>query len=124
MSLFSNLSTVLWTFGAGVNLEGGMSNFLSTLNFSCIITESLEKSLVLGTASILSANSFCIVTTPSLNSEFQKGFDDFLKTVFSQRRKKLKNVIDTEIQGDKRPEELSRDELLEVFQHTNAQRQS
>ena len=58
------------------------------------------------------------------DTEIQKGFDDFLKTVFSQRRKKLKNVIDTEIQGDKRPEELSRDELLEVFQHTNAQRQS
>ncbi len=58
------------------------------------------------------------------DTEIQEGFDDFLKTVFSQRRKKLKNVIDTEIQGDKRPEELSRDELLEVFQHTNAQRQS
>ncbi len=58
------------------------------------------------------------------DTEVQKGFDDFLKTVFSQRRKKLKNVIDAEIQGDKRPEELSRDELLEVFQHTNAQRQS
>ena len=58
------------------------------------------------------------------DTEIQRGFDDFLKTVFSQRRKKLKNVIDTEIQGDKRPEELSRDELLEVFQHTNAQRQS
>ena len=58
------------------------------------------------------------------DTEIQRGFDDFLKTVFSQRRKKLKNVINTEIQGDKRPEELSRDELLEVFQHTNAQRQS
>ena len=58
------------------------------------------------------------------DTEIQKGFDDFLKTVFSQRRKKLKNVIDAEIQGDKRPEELSRDELLEVFQHTNALRQS
>ncbi len=58
------------------------------------------------------------------DTEIQEGFDDFLKTIFSQRRKKLKNVIDTEIQGDKRPEELSRDELLEVFQHTNAQRQS
>ncbi|MCW6158298.1 MAG: 16S rRNA (adenine(1518)-N(6)/adenine(1519)-N(6))-dimethyltransferase RsmA [Thermoplasmatales archaeon] len=58
------------------------------------------------------------------DTEIQKGFDDFLKTVFSQRRKKLKNVIDAEIQGDKRPEELSRYELLEVFQHTNALRQS
>ena len=58
------------------------------------------------------------------DTEVQKGFDDFLKTVFSQRRKKLKNVIDAEIQGDKRPEELSRDELLEVFKHTNARRQS
>ncbi len=58
------------------------------------------------------------------DTEVQKGFDDFLKTVFSQRRKKLKNVIDAEIQGDKRPEELSRDELLEVFKHANARRQS
>ena len=58
------------------------------------------------------------------DTEIQKGFDDFLKTVFSQRRKKLKNVIDAEIQGDKRPEELSRDELLEVFKHANARRQS
>ncbi len=57
-------------------------------------------------------------------TEIPQGFDVFLKVVFSQRRKKLRNIIESDVQGDRRPEELTVDELLEVFEKTSGQRQS
>lgn len=57
-------------------------------------------------------------------TEIPPGFDGFLKVVFSQRRKKLRNTVHSDWQGDKRPEELTVNELLEVFEKTSGQRLS
>lgn len=52
------------------------------------------------------------------------GFDEFLKILFSQRRKKIRNIVRSEMFGEKRPEELSIQELLEAFGEFILQRQS
>jgi 16S rRNA (adenine1518-N6/adenine1519-N6)-dimethyltransferase len=52
------------------------------------------------------------------------GFDEFLKILFSQRRKKIRNIVRSEMFGEKRPEELSVQELLETFGEFISQRQS
>ena len=52
------------------------------------------------------------------------GFDEFLKLLFSQRRKKIRNIVDSKIYGNNRPEELSSIELLEIFGKFSGQRQS
>ncbi|MEM0133780.1 MAG: 16S rRNA (adenine(1518)-N(6)/adenine(1519)-N(6))-dimethyltransferase RsmA, partial [Thermoplasmatales archaeon] len=51
------------------------------------------------------------------------GFDEFIKLLFSHRRKKIKNVIRSDFYGDKRPEELSKSELLEIFTQLSEQQQ-
>ncbi len=52
------------------------------------------------------------------------GFDEFLKILFSQRRKKIRNIVRSEMFGEKRPEELSIQELSEAFGEFILQRQS
>ncbi|MCL6003632.1 MAG: 16S rRNA (adenine(1518)-N(6)/adenine(1519)-N(6))-dimethyltransferase RsmA [Thermoplasmatales archaeon] len=52
--------------------------------------------------------------------EIPKGFDDFLKLIFSQRRKKLRNVVNPSRFSEMRPEELSRDDLLDIFEEVSA----
>lgn len=46
-------------------------------------------------------------------------FKDFLKILFSQRRKKIKNVINIKKYGENRPEELTIEEILEVYNDFN-----
>ncbi|MGC8562444.1 MAG: 16S rRNA (adenine(1518)-N(6)/adenine(1519)-N(6))-dimethyltransferase RsmA [Thermoplasmata archaeon] len=58
------------------------------------------------------------------NEDIPPGFDDFLKLLFSQRRKKIRNIVDSDVYGDNRPEELSTLELLEIFSKFSGQRQS
>ncbi len=58
------------------------------------------------------------------NDAIPEGFDSFLKTIFSQRRKKLRNIVKTDLFGDSRPEELSRTDLLEVFKIVSEQQRS
>lgn len=58
------------------------------------------------------------------NEKIPAGFDDFLKSIFSQRRKKLRNVVNTRLYGDMRPEELTTLELIKIFEDLSEQRQS
>ncbi|MCL4334097.1 MAG: 16S rRNA (adenine(1518)-N(6)/adenine(1519)-N(6))-dimethyltransferase RsmA [Candidatus Thermoplasmatota archaeon] len=53
-----------------------------------------------------------------------KGFDDFLKKIFSQRRKKMRNILEAGDFGDRRPEEFSTAELLEIFEKVSGQQRS
>jgi 16S rRNA (adenine1518-N6/adenine1519-N6)-dimethyltransferase len=52
------------------------------------------------------------------------GFDRFLRLLFSQRRKKIRNVINSALFQDKRSEELSVEELLVLFEKFSVQQQS
>lgn len=45
------------------------------------------------------------------------GVDIFLQNLFSQRRKKLRNILPHPLYPDKRPEELKIEELLELFEN-------
>lgn len=53
-----------------------------------------------------------------------EGFDQFLKLLFSQRRKKIRNVVNSGLFQDKRPEELSLENLLTLFERFSEQQQS
>jgi len=50
-------------------------------------------------------------------------FDSFLKILFSQRRKKIRNIINQEFFGDNRPEELNIDQLLELYRRFSEKQQ-
>lgn len=52
------------------------------------------------------------------DEKIPEGFDSFLKTLFTQRRKKIKNIADSKMFGEKRPEELSVKEMLDLFYTT------
>ncbi len=58
------------------------------------------------------------------DAEIPRGFDSFLKQLFSQRRKKIGNIIQTGLYGDRRPEELSVDEFMKLFGEFSGQRLS
>ena len=58
-----------------------------------------------------------------LRENIPTGFDDFLKKIFSQRRKKLRNIVDARAFEDRRPEELSIPELLKIFENFNERQQ-
>jgi 16S rRNA (adenine1518-N6/adenine1519-N6)-dimethyltransferase len=52
------------------------------------------------------------------------GFDLFLNLLFSQRRKKVRNVMNLGLFQDKRPGELSIEDLLALFEKFSARQQS
>ena len=60
------------------------------------------------------------VQIENINHNVNPEFDTFLKSVFSQRRKKLSNIIANlykeQIANDRRPEQLSVSELVELWQ--------
>ncbi|MCL5407904.1 MAG: 16S rRNA (adenine(1518)-N(6)/adenine(1519)-N(6))-dimethyltransferase RsmA [Candidatus Thermoplasmatota archaeon] len=58
------------------------------------------------------------------DTKIPDGFDEFLKLLFSQRRKKLRNILDSESSGEKRPEELTLPELIELFEKISARQRS
>lgn len=65
-----------------------------------------------------------VLTLKKKNSKIPEGFDEFLKLLFSMRRKKLRNIIDTDAFEDKRPEQLEVTELLYLFRRFSERRQS
>lgn len=52
-------------------------------------------------------------------SKIPENFDGFLKLLFSQRRKKIKNIIASDVFQDKRPEELTTQNLLKLYENFN-----
>lgn len=50
-----------------------------------------------------------------------KTFGDFLKQLFSQRRKKIRNIVPVSLYQEKRPGELTIDELLQLYRDFNEQ---
>ncbi|MGC8644871.1 MAG: 16S rRNA (adenine(1518)-N(6)/adenine(1519)-N(6))-dimethyltransferase RsmA [Thermoplasmata archaeon] len=56
--------------------------------------------------------------------EMKEGIDSFVKMLFSQRRKKIRWLVNSEKYGDMRPEELSMNDFEELFDEFSAMQRS
>ncbi len=63
-----------------------------------------------------------VLTLRKRNINIDEGFPEFLKVLFSQRRKKIKNIMGMERFGDNRPEELTLDNILSLYNDFSAKK--
>lgn len=63
-----------------------------------------------------------VLTLTRKDVVIEEEFPEFLNKLFSQRRKKIKNIVPTELHADQRPEELSTDELLDLYHRINGKK--
>jgi 16S rRNA (adenine1518-N6/adenine1519-N6)-dimethyltransferase len=63
-----------------------------------------------------------VLTLRKRSVKIDDGFPEFLKILFSQRRKKIKNIINIERFKDNRPEELTIEEILSLYYDFNGRK--
>jgi len=63
-----------------------------------------------------------VLTLRKRSVKIDEGFPEFLKVLFSQRRKKIKNIINIERFKDNRPEELTIEDILSLYYDFNGRK--